>query len=128
MKRVVFVFVVLFFIGCGERAYKKMYAKPSRHIDCLALHSDNPLTTYFLKKEFHFTQDCPFTLKTTSHFIATCTSARAKSLGSDFDGYLRLELLEGNKLLYRNQLDFKGCLKKEDVDTLFKAMKKDMMF
>lgn len=127
MKRVIFVFIALFFIGCRERVYKKLYAKPHHHIDCLTLHSDNPLTTYFLEQEFNFTQQCPFILKTTSHFITVCTSARARSLGSDFDGYLRLELYEGKRLLYRNQLDFKGCLKKEDVHRLFQAMKKDMM-
>ena len=128
MRKFLYCFLFLVLIGCGERVYKKIYAKPSHNIDCLTLHSDNPLTTYFLEQEFNFTQQCPFILKTTSHFITVCTSARARSLGSDFDGYLRLELYEEKRLLYRNQLDFKGCLRKEDVHTLFQAMKRDMMF
>ncbi len=81
-----------------------------------------------LEKEYTFSTSCPFRLRSLSHYVTTCTSAKAKALGTDFDGYLRLELYEGDKLLYRNQQDFKGCLRQNIIHTLFVALRRDMNF
>ncbi len=110
---------ILFVTGCEKKIYQKEYAKPSTAVTCLRLESDNLLTKMLLQKLYSFSQECPFVLKTTSHFISSCTSARAKALGSDFDGFLRLELFEKGKLLFRDQMDFKGCLDEEIVRKLF---------
>ncbi len=113
----------LILVGCDQKIYEKIYSKPSTKITCLRLKSDNPITEYLLRQEYTFSSHCPYTLKTTSHFISTCSSAKAKALGSDFDGYLRLELWQNKRLLYRNQIDFKGCLDKRVVHTLFFRLK-----
>ncbi len=114
--------------GCQQKVYKKIYHKPSHPITCLRLEAKNPITAFMLKKEYPFSTSCPFRLRTLSHYVTTCTSAKAKALGTDFDGYLRLELYEGNRLLYRNQQDFKGCLRQNIVHTLFRALRRDMNF
>ncbi|BCD59419.1 MULTISPECIES: hypothetical protein [unclassified Nitratiruptor] len=116
----------LLFLGCESRVYKKIYAYPSIPITCLKLKASNPIVAYALQKRIDFQNSCPFILKTTSHFVATCSSAKAKALGSDFDGFLRLELFENNKLLYRDQVDFKGCITQKIVDTLLQSLQKDM--
>ena len=107
--------------ACSQKVYHKIYAKPSKPIQCLSLQSDNPLVRYYLSR-YHFVKNCPFHLKTLSHFVTSCTSAVAKSIGSDTDGYLRFELYENKKLLFRNQIDFKGCLRQKDVDLLMRDL------
>ncbi|MRI58296.1 MAG: hypothetical protein C6H99_02185 [Epsilonproteobacteria bacterium] len=115
----------LLFFGCEKRIYRHKYAEPSRPITCLKLQSDNLLTKSLLQDRYRFTDDCPFRLKTTSHFVSTCTSAKAKALGSDFDGFLRFELYERDRLLYRGQIDFKGCLSEGVVSRLFDLLRKE---
>ncbi len=121
---IIWALLGLLITGCDQKVYEKIYSKPTTKITCLRLKSDNPITKYLLHQEYNFTLQCPFTLKTTSHFVSTCTSAKAKALGSDFDGYLRLELWQNDRLLYRNQMDFKGCLDKHVVHTLLKRLQK----
>lgn len=121
---IVWALLGLLITGCEQKVYEKIYAQPTSKITCLRLKADNPITEYLLRQEYHFTTDCPYTLKTVSHFISTCTSAKTRALGSDFDGYLRLELWQKGRLLYRNQIDFKGCLDKTIVHTLFKRLQK----
>jgi hypothetical protein len=39
---------------------------------------------------------------------AKCSSASAKALGSDFDGYVRITIFENGKTIARAQMDYKG--------------------
>jgi len=39
---------------------------------------------------------------------AHCTNAQSKSLGSDFDGYIRITIKENNTQIARAQMDYKG--------------------
>ncbi|BCD61330.1 hypothetical protein NitYY0826_C0169 [Nitratiruptor sp. YY08-26] len=127
-KILVGLLALLLFAGCNQKIYEKKYAKASKPITCLQLQVKNPLTKLYLAQEYKFSAQCPFILRTTSHFVTTCTSAYAKALGSDFDGFLRLELYENKKLLYRNQIDFKGCLQLSTTHKLFQAMRQAMHF
>jgi len=118
-----FLFIApLLLVGCSK-VYQKEYSKPSQKIECLKLQSDNLLTKQLLTPLYPFSKRCPFTLKTTSHFLSRCTSAYSKALGSDFDGFLRLELFEGERLIYRNQSDFKGSLDERVVKRLFSLLR-----
>jgi len=114
----------LLFWGCEKKIYQKEYDKPTTPVTCLKLQSDNLLTKTLLQKLYPFSEECPFVLKTTSHFVSTCTSARAKALGSDFDGFLRLELYEKNRLLFRDQIDFKGSLDERVSRQLFDIVRR----
>ncbi len=120
----------LLFAGCGEKIYEKNYHKPSQPISCIRLQAKNPITFFTFSKIYHFTSDknCPFTLHANSHYVASCAAAKAKALGSDFDGYLRLSLYEKDRLLYRNQMDFKGALRQEIAKKLFDRMRKAIGF
>ena len=46
---------------------------------------------------------------------AKCTNAQSKSLGADFDGYIRLTIREDNRTLARAQMDYKGEATPEEV-------------
>ncbi len=50
---------------------------------------------------------------------AHCTNAKSKSLGADFDGYIRITLTEKNTTIARAQMDFKGEPKKEHVQKVY---------
>ncbi|MDD2369468.1 MAG: hypothetical protein PHQ90_09210 [Sulfuricurvum sp.] len=39
---------------------------------------------------------------------AHCTNAQSRSLGSDFDGYIRITIKENNTQIARAQMDYKG--------------------
>lgn len=51
--------------------------------------------------------DCPFHLKFTRYRVKECNNPVVKSIGSDFDGYIRIEILKGFKCYYKVQSDFK---------------------
>ncbi|NPA03552.1 MAG: hypothetical protein GXO61_01695 [Epsilonproteobacteria bacterium] len=110
-------------LGCEKKIYQRHYTTASTKIKCLTLQSDNLLIKELLKPLYPFSKKCPFTLKTTSNFLSQCTSAYSKAFGSDFDGFLRLEVFEREKLLFRNQIDFKGSLDEKVVKKLFLNLK-----
>jgi hypothetical protein len=118
--------LLVLLVGCERDLYEATYAKPSRPITCIDVEADEITRYVLLKNPILKTlqkRECPFALKVTSRYITSCTSAQAKALGSDFDGFLRLELYEDGRLLYRNQQDFKGCLTGAVVDRLVDKMK-----
>ena len=122
---------IVIVVGCGKKEiYEKIYEKPHQPVTCLKIEAKNYIARFILLKNPTLkrlsSKSCPFTLKATSHFVTTCTSAQAKALGNDFDGFLRLELFENGKLLYRNQRDFKGCLDEAVVESLVERMKRSV--
>lgn len=53
---------------------------------------------------------------------AQCTNAQSKSLGADFDGYIRITVSEDNDTLARAQMDYKGEATPEEVEQVFKHL------
>jgi hypothetical protein len=101
-------------------------------IPCLKIKSDNLLIEDVTKKnEFIkkiYKKECEYTLKITSNYVTACTSIQAKALGSDFDGFVRFEVLKGSCLIYRNQRDFKGKFDEKVAGSLIDKMKRDLRF
>jgi len=117
----------LLLIGCGGgEIYEGKFGSPSHRIECLRVTSEDSILRFLLSKNGSISRlkrsSCPFEIRATAHFVTSCTSPQAKALGSDFDGFLRLELLENGRLLYRNQQDFKGPLTQRVVDTLVERL------
>jgi len=52
----------------------------------------------------------------------------AKSLGADFDGFLRFNIMRENRLLYRCQIDWKGQFSDKKIYSLVSKMRKDLSF
>ena len=61
--------------------------------------------------------DCPYYLVLTKYKIGQCNNPVVKSLGSDFEGYVRLEILKGFTCYYKVQSDYKL-----DRDAAFKRV------
>jgi hypothetical protein len=51
-----------------------------------------------------------------------CTNAQSKSLGTDFDGYIRLTISDGNCTLARAQMDYKGEATPNEVAQVFEHL------
>ena len=131
---VLFLTALIFLGGCNRKIYTKIYDKKlaKEPISCLSVKSDNEVIGYIVKnrpliKKF-FKKECPFTLRITSNYVTSCSSYKAKALGSDFDGFVRFEIFKNNNLIYRNQRDFKGCFNKSVSDSLIERMFKDLHF
>ncbi len=128
------ILIISLFLGCEKKIYTKIYDQEEvkKPISCLHISSDNLLiedvvkNTPFIKKLSK--KECPVNLKITSHYVTSCSSARAKALGSDFDGFVRFEIIKNGKLIYRNQRDFKDCFTEDTAQTLIKRLKKDLNF
>jgi len=63
-----------------------------------------------IEKSFDIREDreCPYRVELTKYHIGNCNNPIVKSLGSDFDGYVRIEIKKGFKCYYKIQSDFKN--------------------
>lgn len=112
--RALLVLLVSFILsGCIEReiyteiADKQIIADPPQ-----ALNIEDP--SGMLKTDFRHDPDAPLSMSLIVH-CAKCTNAQSKSLGADFDGYIRITVSEGNETLARAQMDYKGEATVEEV-------------
>jgi len=128
-----FTFLTLLFAGCSD-IYTKVYDKElaKKPISCINIKSDNLIIENIVKENPFikkiYKKSCPFTLKITSNYITSCSSLNAKALGSDFDGFVRFEVLKGVHLIYRNQRDFKGEFNENVAGSLINKMRRDLKF
>lgn len=103
--------------GCIEReiyteiADRAIIAHPPQ-----ALNIEDPNGT--LKTGFKSDPYAPMTMSLIVH-CAKCTNAQSKSLGADFDGYIRITVSEGNRTLARAQMDYKGDATPEEISQVY---------
>ena len=50
----------------------------------------------------------PYRVELIRYFVGKCNNPRVKSLGGDFNGYVRVEIKKGFKTIYKVQSDFKN--------------------
>jgi len=75
-----------------------------------------------LEKHFGVIDDprCAYRVELTKYHVGSCNNPIVKSTGSDFYGYVRIEIKKGFKCYYKVQSDYKN-----DVDAAFeRALKK----
>jgi hypothetical protein len=117
IKTVVSLFVLFILSGCIERdiytevADRAIIAHPPQ-----ALNVEDP--SGMLKTSFEHNLNAPMTMTLIVH-CAKCTNAQSKSLGADFDGYIRITVSEGNRTLARAQMDYKGEATPEEVSQVY---------
>lgn len=113
------LFVVLLFTlsGCLKReiyteiADKKVISHPPTSLEIKAPDG-------MLKTNFKTDPSSPIKLAVYIH-RAKCTNAQSKSLGSDFDGYIRLTLSDHNRTIARAQMDYKGEVTNDEVQQVY---------
>lgn len=78
-----------------------------------------------LNSDFKRDPNAPILLSVYIH-NAHCTNAKSKSLGADFDGYIRITLTEKNTTIARAQMDFKGDPNKEKIQKVYSRLMKTL--
>ncbi len=129
-KIVAFASIVFLLSGCEDYpVYSSFMTKEhSAKLSCIKIASFDPKLTSRLTKDFSSLtkqKECSYSLTGYIHHVDACTNPQVKSLGVDFNGYVRLKVLDGDKLLYRIQSDFKN----DEVSALkrvIKTMKKEL--
>jgi len=118
MKILIPLFLLtLIFSGCFEREIyteivdKKYIAHPPSSVFVMDLEGN-------LKSGFPSNPNAPISVHVYTH-QANCTNAQSRSLGSDFDGYVRITLKEGNVTIARAQSDYKGEATPEIVQAIY---------
>ena len=121
---IVAAFLSFFFVGCQEK-YPTYAAycdqNGTKFPSCLhyAVLDENDKS--MIKKSFGIQEDreCPYRAELTKYHIGNCNNPIVKSVGSDFDGYIRIEIKKGFKCYYKVQSDFKN-----DEDAAFERVLK----
>jgi hypothetical protein len=62
---------------------------------------------------------CAYRVELTKYHVGSCNNPIVKSTGSDFDGYVRIEIKKGFKCYYKVQSDYKS-----DVEAAFERVLK----
>lgn len=57
---------------------------------------------------------------------AHCTNPQSRSLGSDFDGYIRITLKDENRTIARAQMDYKGEPTDQSIRQVYDHLLKKM--
>lgn len=127
MKKNLFLLLsILFLGGCWEREIYTEIAKPDfiAHPP-LALHIEDPSGT--LKSNFKKDSNAPLNLEVYTH-CAHCTNAQSRSLGTDFDGYIRITIKEQNTTIARAQMDYKGEPDSQKVQYVYDHLIKQLQW
>ncbi len=99
--------------GCKEDfpVYSKFLNEPnSSNIKCLNYLVFNDIDKKLLEDNFGLKDDnsCSYGVVLTKYRLASCQNPMAKSLGSDFNGYIRIEVKKGLKSYYKVQSNYKN--------------------
>lgn len=109
-----FFSILLFLSGCQENfpVYATFCDTNIEKPHCLKYPGISIEDKALLENKLGFKEDntCPYTLKLTKYRMGSCNNPVVKSTGSDFDGYVRIEILEGFKCHYKVQSDYKNDL------------------
>ncbi len=72
-----------------------------------------------VEKHFSVIDDpkCSYRVELTKYHVGSCNNPIVKSTGSDFDGYVRIEIKKDFECYYKVQSDYKN-----DVDAAFKRV------
>ena len=124
MKKISFLlFLFQFLTGCKEEfpVYASFCSEGEKVFDCLHYTVLDPKDKQKLQNAFGIvdTQTCPYRVELTKYHVGNCNNPVVKSVGGDFNGYIRIEIKKGFKCYYKVQSDYKN-----DVDAAFKRVLK----
>ncbi len=122
MKKISFLlFLFLFLTGCKEEfpTYASFCSQDKRVFDCLHYAVLDSTDKQKLQNAFGIadTKNCPYRVELTKYHVGCCNNPVVKSTGSDFDGYVRIEIKKGFKCYYKVQSDYKS-----DVNAAFERV------
>jgi len=123
------LFLLLFFVffnGCMEREIYAEITQPSfiAHPPA-ALHIDDISGT--LKSDFKNDSNALLHLEVYTH-CANCTNVQSRSIGTDFDGYIRITIKDANSTIARAQMDYKGEPDTQKIQYLYEHLMKKLQW
>ena len=104
---------LLLFTGCQEDfpTYSTFCDKKTKSLPkCLHYAILNKQDKDVLEKHFGAIDDpkCAYRVELTKYHVGSCNNPIVKSTGSDFNGYVRIEIKKGFKCYYKVQSDYKN--------------------
>ena len=113
------LFLLLFVVsGCKEEfpVYATYDQEKPLSLNCLQYSVLDLKDKQKLEDAFGFEEDrhCPYRVELIRYAVGNCNNPVVKSMGSDFNGYVRVEVKKGFKCYYKIQSDYK-----DDVDAAF---------
>lgn len=116
MRRILPFLLTLLLTGCIEQKIYTEISIPSRigHPP-----SSVQLIDPIGNLQIPFERDTNSTTKIEVYVhCAKCSSASARALGSDFDGYVRITIFDGEETIARAQMDYKGKPTPESIQAI----------
>jgi len=105
------LFSLFLLVGCKEEfpTYVSSCGTEKTHFDCLHYAVLDSQDKQKLEKAFGLKEDntCLYRVELTKYYVGHCNNFVVKSVGSDFNGYIRIEIKKGFKCYYKVQSDFK---------------------
>ena len=103
--------LLFFLIGCKEDfpTYASPITTPSKTFTCLNYIGLNSSDKQQLQNAFRVDDNssCAYRVNLTRYHVGKCDNPVVKSVGGDFNGYIRVEVKKGFKCYYKVQSDFK---------------------
>jgi len=103
--------VLLVLAGCKEEfpTYASPITTPSQTFHCLSYVGLSPADKEQLQHTFGLEDNssCAYVVNLTRYYVGKCNNPEVKSVGGDFNGYVRVEVKKGFKCYYKVQSDFK---------------------
>jgi hypothetical protein len=126
--RLLFPFLLLaLLLGGCHQVYSQFCGETKERITCLR--PADALAEEVLDRYLPGLEDaaCPYVLQASHHEITACSAPGAKALGSDFDGYVKLQVYRGGSCYYRAQLDYKSGDWHDALPKLTRALRKELI-
>lgn len=100
----------------------------TKPLQCLHYSIFNDKDKELLEKRFKIKDDthCPYKLQLTKYHVGECNNPAVKSVGSDFNGYIRIEIRRNFKCCYKVQSDFKTD-KKAALERVLMRFKEELL-
>jgi uncharacterized protein YwgA len=103
--------LLLFLAGCKEDfpTYSTFENQEKITFNCLHYAVLDLQDRKKLENVFHIRNSsyCPYRVELTKYYVGNCNNPVVKSVGGDFNGYVRVEVKKGFKCYYKAQSDFK---------------------
>lgn len=125
-KTLLFILLLFILIGCLDREiYTEIADKSIISHPPATLQIEDPSGLF--KSTYKSDHASPIKMSIYIH-CAKCTNAQSRSLGADFDGYIRLTISEDNRTLARAQMDYKGEATRDEVQQVYDHLLKQLQW
>ena len=112
MKQIILLFIAIILGSCQEDfpIYDKFCTTKKKSINCLSydiLMQDSDKIRVQNAFGFENNKSCEYRVQLLKYHIGDCNNPIVKSVGSDFNGYIRVTISKGMNCYYKVQSDFK---------------------